>query len=157
VLASLDLDRAYRAHAPAVFRRARRILGSVDEAEEVVSEIFEALAADASSLLRADSPAGWFYATSTNRCLNRIRYGKNRLRILQSHADVPPPPVSAEDSAALRQLLSRLPEELARVAVYYYADEMTHEEIARLLGCSRRHVGDLVERLHESVGEKEHA
>jgi RNA polymerase sigma-70 factor (ECF subfamily) len=40
-----------------------------------------------------------------------------------------------------------LPEPLGHVAVYYYLDELTHEEIAELLGCSRRHVGNLLVRL----------
>jgi RNA polymerase sigma-70 factor (ECF subfamily) len=48
-----------------------------------------------------------------------------------------------------------VPEELAQAAVYYYADEMTHEEIAEVLRCSRRHVGDLLERLHQEVGRRE--
>ncbi len=51
----------------------------------------------------------------------------------------------------MRDLLARMPPELARVAVYHYADEMTHDEIALLLECSRRHVGNLIERLHERV------
>ena len=154
--AAFDLDRVYRAHAPVVFRRARRILGSAAEAEDIVSELFEALATDATSLVHASSPAGWFYTSTTNRCLNRIRHGQNRLRLLRGHAQEPPKAEpSAEDTALLRELLARLPEELARVAVHYYADEMTHEEIARLLDCSRRHVGDLVERLHAIVVEEE--
>jgi RNA polymerase sigma-70 factor (ECF subfamily) len=32
---------------------------------------------------------------------------------------------------------------------------MTHEEIAVVLGCSRRHVGDLLERLHTALREME--
>ena len=55
--------------------------------------------------------------------------------------------VSAEELAVLHAELARLPEPLAQVAVYRYVDEMTHDEIARILGCSRRHVGDLLERL----------
>jgi RNA polymerase sigma factor (sigma-70 family) len=149
--ASPELETAYRAHAPAVFRRARRILGDAHEAEEIVQEVFEALAVDAGSLARAASPAGWFYASTTNRCINRLRDAKNRLRLLHDHAPSRATAASAEDSAVLRELLGRLPEELAKVAVYYYGDEMTHEEIARLLDCSRRHVGDLVERLHEAI------
>ena len=47
----------------------------------------------------------------------------------------------------LRSLLLRMPEPLAQVAVYYYMDELTHDDISRLLDCSRRHVGDLLERL----------
>ena len=47
----------------------------------------------------------------------------------------------------MREALSTLDEELAGLAVYYYLDEMTHAEIAEQLGCSRRQVGYLLERL----------
>jgi DNA-directed RNA polymerase specialized sigma24 family protein len=40
-----------------------------------------------------------------------------------------------------------MPEPLALVAVYYYVDELSHAEIARIMGCSSRHVGNLLERL----------
>jgi RNA polymerase sigma-70 factor (ECF subfamily) len=52
-----------------------------------------------------------------------------------------------ERRAVIQQKLATLPDELARIAVYYYLDEMTHEEIARVMGCSRRHIGNLVQRL----------
>jgi RNA polymerase sigma factor (sigma-70 family) len=149
---STDLERVYRAHAPAAFRRARRILGSAHEAEEVVQELFEALAVDPDPLARTASLTAWFYTTTTNRCINRIRDKNNRLRLLREHMDpIPSRAASVEDAIVLGELLSGLPEDLAKVAVYYYADEMTHDEIAKLLGCSRRHVGNLLERLHETV------
>jgi len=43
--------------------------------------------------------------------------------------------------------LEQLPRALAEVAVYYYVDELSQQEIADLMGCSRRHVGHLIERL----------
>lgn len=151
-----DLGEAYRAHAPAVFRRARTILGSAAEAEEVVQELFESLAAAPHALQHTESPAAWFYTTTTNRCINRLRDQNNRLRLIRDRIEPPQVRASAvEDAVVLRELLSRLPEQLANVAVYYYADEMTHDEIAKLLGCSRRHVGDLVERLHDRVNARE--
>src|SRR5882762_10188743 len=147
---SAGLDHTYRSHAPAVFRRARRILGDPHEAEEVVQELFMSLVADPESLARAESPTAWFYATTTNRCINRLRDRNNRLRLLATHTQPTESQApSAEDAAVLGDLLAGLSEDLARVAVYYYGDEMTHEEIATLLGCSRRQVGNLVEQRSE--------
>jgi RNA polymerase sigma-70 factor (ECF subfamily) len=62
---------------------------------------------------------------------------------------------NAESAAIVRELLARVPDDLAEVAIHYYVDEMTHEEIARVRGCSRRHVGDLIERLHASLRDAE--
>jgi len=146
------LDALYRAHAPAVFRRARRILGSAFDADEVVQEIFVALLDRPERLEGEPSGVGWFYVTTTNRCLNRLRDRGNRDRLLLHHAAEPASaPPGGDDLLALREALARLPEELARVAVYYYGDEMTQQEISELLGCSRRHVGNLLERLEAAL------
>ena len=100
------------------------------------------------------SLATWLYSATTHLCLNRLRNGRNRGRLTAESADslpAPSPPAPADDIAALRDLLARLPRDLAQVAVYHYGDEMTHEEIAGLLGCSRRHIGHLLERLDRAV------
>jgi RNA polymerase sigma-70 factor (ECF subfamily) len=48
-----------------------------------------------------------------------------------------------------------MPDELAQVVVYAYVDEMTHQEIADVLRCSRRQVGNLLQRALELVGAEE--
>src|SRR6266699_1871973 len=105
---SSGLEHTYRSHAPAVFRRARRILGDPHEAEEVVQELFAALVVDSESLARAQSPTAWFYTTTTNRCINRLRDHRNRARLLATHirpttASQAP---SAEDAVVLADLLA---------------------------------------------------
>ena len=55
----------------------------------------------------------------------------------------------------LHSALRELPEQLALVAVYYHVDELTHEEISELLGCSRRQVGKLLARLLAHPAQKE--
>jgi RNA polymerase sigma-70 factor (ECF subfamily) len=47
-----------------------------------------------------------------------------------------------------------LPDDEARAAVYHYVDGMSHREVAEMLGCSRRHVGDLLERLRARMEER---
>jgi RNA polymerase sigma-70 factor (ECF subfamily) len=147
------LDQLYRSHGPAVLRRARQILQDEAEARDALQEIFLSLANHTSFTLR-DGTTAWFYIRTTNYCLNRLRDDKNRARLRSER--LAPPATSAlpdvETTVMARGLLERLPAPLAEVAVYYYCDEMTHEEIAALLGCSRRHVGHLVERIHAALG-----
>jgi len=91
----------------------------------------------------------WLYSATTNACLNRLRDARTRRQILERSG--PPEPARVEtapdDAVELRRLLARLPEDLARVAVHHHLDAMTHEEIASIMGCSRRHVGNLLARL----------
>ena len=142
------LERLYREQAPAVLRRARPILRDDDEARDALQEIFLSLVNNPSFEERGGTTA-WFYTRTTNFCLNRLRDDKNRARLRQVKGDLSDitAPARGEAVVLARDVLARLPPQLAEVAVYYYCDEMTHDEIAALLGCSRRHVGHLVERL----------
>jgi RNA polymerase sigma-70 factor (ECF subfamily) len=47
-----------------------------------------------------------------------------------------------------------MPDELANAAIYHFVDGLTHQEISQILGCSRRHVGDLIARIGD-WGEEE--
>jgi RNA polymerase sigma-70 factor (ECF subfamily) len=141
-----DVERLYREYGDMVLRRAQRILGSESDAQEVLQELFMSFLRDPSQLKEKTSLTGWLYGATTHLCLNTIRNKKNRLRLLSREAPAAAAPPRAEERVTARELLAQLPDELARVAIYYYLDEMTHEEIAGLIGCSRRHVGDLLEQ-----------
>jgi len=57
------------------------------------------------------------------------------------------PAGKVESMLELRRLLGSVSEEMAQACVYHYVDELTQDEIAAVMGCSRRHVGHLLERL----------
>jgi RNA polymerase sigma-70 factor (ECF subfamily) len=142
----------YRSHGAMVLRRARQITGNEHEAEEVVQEIFGKLLEEPASLDRARNPTAWLYGATTHLCLNRIRNRKNRERLLKEKVmPVEGEQRSAETAALVQQALDALPEELSAAFVYYYLDQMTHSEIAGILGCSRRQVGNLLERAHAKL------
>ena len=151
------VDSLYRVHGHAVLRRARRILGSEDEARDVVQEIFTGML-DGKTTFRGDSAVTtWLYSATTHGCLNRLRNDKTRARLLAAEnagKTEAAAGTDAESALLLRQLLARVPANLADVAILHYVDEMTHDEIAEVLGCSRRHVGNLLERLHERLREE---
>ena len=79
-----------------------------------------------------------------------MRDRDNRARLLREHVEPVPTstPARGEAVALATDVLARLPPDVAEAAVYYYCDEMTHDEIAALMRCSRRHIGHLLERLH---------
>lgn len=152
---TLDVGALYQSHGHVVLRRARQILGNEAEAEEALQEVFISLVKRPDQFQGRSALSTFLYGMTTNLCLNRIRNRKNRQRLLDVH--VKPmteqsKPSPAEKMTLLRQLLVKVePPELAEVATYYYMDEMTHAEIAEVLGCSRRHVGNLLDRFHEAA------
>jgi RNA polymerase sigma-70 factor (ECF subfamily) len=159
-LAREEIERAYREYHHSVLRRAQQMLGSEQAAREVVQEVFVSLIRDPGQFRGASALATWLYSATTHLCLNKIRDRDNRARLLDERFAPAQPaatPARVEDLAAARELLARLPEKLARVAVYHHFDGLTHDEIAAILGCSRRYVGKLLERVAELAGAKEAA
>jgi RNA polymerase sigma-70 factor, ECF subfamily len=146
------LEQLYRDHGPAVLRRARQILQDEDEARDALQEIFLSLV-DHQAFEQRGGTTAWFYTRTTHFCLNRLRDERNRARLRSERGESAPvtAPPRGETMMLARDALAQLPPQLAEVAVYYYCDEMTHDEIAALLACSRRHVGHLLERLHAST------
>ena len=143
-------DELYRRHAAGAFRRAQRLLGSAADAEEVVHDVFVALFERPAQQREALNMSAYLYAAITHACLNLIRNRRTRQRLTEEHGRVLPthdPGLGPELTTRARFLLAALPEKVADVAVYYYVDELSHGDIAEILGCSRRHVGDLLARL----------
>ena len=148
----LDLESAYRRHGRIVLRRAGALLGDRDGAREVLQEIFVSLLSDPSQFRGESSIVTYLYRATTNLCLNRLRDRRSRSRLLDEKVA---PIVSgaaeprAERLQAVRDLLARLPDDVARAVVFVYVDEMTLDEVAAVLGCSRRHVSNLLARARE--------
>jgi RNA polymerase sigma factor (sigma-70 family) len=151
--AALDLDRLYRDHGHVVLRRAKHILGNETEAGEVLQQVFMSLV-ERPGQFRGDSSVTTFlYAMTTNACLNRLRSSRRRTVLIEKHfpAGDGQPAVPPAETMAAAQLLARLPDRLAKIAVYYFVDEMTRDEIADLIGVSRRQVGNLINQMLEEA------
>jgi len=148
----LDVEQLYRAHGYHVLRRARRLLRSETEAQDVLQELFLSLVNDPGQFRQESSAVTWFYGAATHLCLNRIRNRKTRLRLLHERSPVSETQRSRTENILIaEELLAALPDEEAQAVIHYYIDECTHDEIARLLACSRRHVGNLIERSQERL------
>lgn len=142
-------DEWYRKHAAGALRRALRLLGSEADAAEVVQDLFVSLF-ERPEQYRGGDMTAFMYRAVTHACLNLMRDQRNRYRLMLEHGrDAPSddPGLHPEWALTARAVLEDMPEPLAQVAVYYHLDELSQQEIAEILGCSRRHVGDLLERL----------
>jgi RNA polymerase sigma factor (sigma-70 family) len=156
-----SFDALYRLHAPTVQRRARALLGNEADAWEVVQDVFMSLYERPAQFSGKSQLSTYLYSVTTHNCLNRIRAQKNRSRLLTARASEAPSPgpdmLDPESLSLLHDVLRRLPEPLATVAAYYYVDDLSHEEIAQFVGCSRRQVGNLLERVVAATREMEEA
>lgn len=127
------------------------MVGAAD-ASDVVQGLFVDL------LQRGDVPLDlpYLYRAVTNRCLTLLRDESNRARLLERGG---PPArssrVSVDERVIDRDLLEKLVRELdpdhSEVLAYRYLDDMTQDEIATLLGLSRKTIGHRLERIREVV------
>jgi len=148
----LSLEGLYARYSRSVFRRARTLLADTESAKDATQEVF-IRAMNARGVDFDATPMAWLYRTTTNLCLNRLRDAKRRGELLAVWPAAPPTESDADARVTVRQILEQVPEDLHEVAVYHYVDGLSHEEIASMVGVSRRTVGNRLVTFHELVGE----
>jgi RNA polymerase sigma-70 factor, ECF subfamily len=143
----------YERYGRALIRKAERILRNGDDARDVVHSIFVDM------LQSNDGPADlpYLYRVVTHRCLSFLRDEKNRSRLLAQHDDALRGPARTRlderviDLDMLVKLVAALDDESAQVLVYRYLDDMTQEEIAAVLGLSRKTIGKRLDAITGAV------
>jgi RNA polymerase sigma-70 factor (ECF subfamily) len=133
----------YKKFGPAIYTRCRRILKDAAAAEDATQEVFLRVARSLDETPSSPEALAWIYRIATNHCLNEIRSRKQRARIATSLPEVNAG-YGGEDAVANRELarriIQRAPTRLAKSAYLYHVDGMSHEEVADVLGHSRRTV-----------------
>jgi RNA polymerase sigma factor (sigma-70 family) len=151
------MDALYRRYGPMVLRRARAILGDEQAARDTMQEVFLRALGEGAKFRHQASPVTWLYRATTNHCLNVLRDGARRQRLIALHRPPPPESAAPEDRVALAAVLREVPESLREIAIYYYLDQMNQDEIAGVCGVSRRTVGNRLEEFRslarEAAGE----
>jgi RNA polymerase sigma-70 factor (ECF subfamily) len=145
---------AYRRYGPALVRKAERMLGNREDARDAVQGLFVELLGGERDGERLELP--YLYRALTNRCLNQLRDGKTRARLLAREEESLRPIRTRHEDAVigldlLTKLCGRLDAKVAEVLVYRYVDDLTQEEIATLCGTSRKTVNARLGRIHDEV------
>jgi RNA polymerase sigma-70 factor (ECF subfamily) len=89
--AETDLEFSERAerHRRELHVHCYRMLGSFDEAEDVVQEVMLQAWRRRGDLERPEHLRAWLYKIATNRCLDHLRSKQRRVATLSSYRDVP--------------------------------------------------------------------
>jgi RNA polymerase sigma-70 factor (ECF subfamily) len=147
-----EIGAHFRRHAAMVYRRALILLGNKSDAEDATQEVFMRALRSAEGFAGRSQVSTWLYQITTNYCLNAIRNRGQRAKLFEEHlpdlTEDTPSAIAPSDLLTLRKLLSEADTELATAAVYVYIDGMSHEEAARVLGVSKRTVGNMLERFN---------
>jgi RNA polymerase sigma-70 factor (ECF subfamily) len=151
VVATADLEAAFRRHYPALREKCRRMLRDSQEADDVAQETFVRLwNADLGSALGANDGrlvTAWIYKTSTRIAIDRIRARQTRSRLAPAPEDVAPDLAAGfEARAGLERLAAELPERELELLLLHRWDGLTHPEIAEVTGHSARTVRRVLKR-----------
>jgi RNA polymerase sigma factor (sigma-70 family) len=137
------LQQIYDLYGPQVLRRARTLLRDPEGARDATQEVFLRAVQDPRSV--GACPLPWLFRVTKNLCLNNLRDHRRRGRLLAGRDGEVAAPRSAggpDARVAVGELLARVPAHLQEIAVHYYVDDLSHEDIAAIVGVSRRTVGN---------------
>ena len=153
-ISQLDPGELYTRYGGVVLRRIRRFYNQ-EEALDVLQEVFVRAIEKAPSFRGDCAPTTWLYQLTTRYCLNRLRNEGRRRELWLEQGDLfwsqPVTQPGQEGRALLRELWRSLDEELVMIGIYYFVDGMSHAEIARRVGCSRRTVGNRLDELQRQA------
>ncbi|HKP56654.1 MAG TPA: sigma-70 family RNA polymerase sigma factor [Polyangiales bacterium] len=143
----------YQRHGPALVRKARRLLSNQADAQDIVQALFVDLLASG----HTDVDLPYLYRAVTHRCLSLLRDQKNRARLLAREEPALRGVVRTrcDDEAIGIDLIAKVLAELdarsAELLVYRYFDDLSQDEIAELVGVSRKTVGKLLQTVRAVV------
>ena len=148
-----DVERLYVRYGPMVLRRAVALLRDREAALDALQAVFIRALRTADAFRAEASPVTWLYRITTNLCLNVLRDEARRAELWaeQGPRGDATDGHAAEARVQMAQILRRVRPDLQEIAFYYLVDELKHEEIAALLGVSRRTIGYRLEEFRAAI------
>ena len=138
-------EELYRQHARRLFGLVMRMIGSADEAEDLLQEVFLQAYRKLSGF-RGDSALGtWLYRLTMNHCLDHLRGRQAKMtRATESlddgNVDEPaaasPLVPAAINRVDLERAIERLPDGARAAFLLHDVEGFEHREIAQILGIS---------------------
>ena len=137
-------EELYRRHAPRVLGLARRMVGSGEDAEDAVQDVFLAVFRKLESFRGESSLATWLYRLAMNVCLDRLRSRGSRERKVTDAFDAddashvgPPQPVGRLSPGAaidLERAIAALPDAARAAFLLHDVEGFDHQEGGAILG-----------------------
>ena len=156
----LAFEVAFERHGGAILGFCRHMLGSREEAEDAVQHTFAAAFNDLQrGGERQIALKPWLYTIARNRCLSVLRARREPTAELE---EIPTEGLheQVERRAELRELLGdlrELPEEQRAALLLAEAADLSHAEVAGVLGCEVARVKALVFRARSGLIERREA
>jgi RNA polymerase sigma-70 factor (ECF subfamily) len=138
------LTALYRRYGPAIYARCRALLTDDGAAEDATQETFLRVHRHLDRVPEAREALYWIYRVATNYCLNEIRDRRARALPQDELPEIAEAIGASEvrlgDRDLVRRLVERARPKVRTIAWLYHVDGFEQEEIAAIVGVSRRTV-----------------
>lgn len=127
----------------------RKMLSSADGAEDALQDVWLDVLRHLPRLAQPQALRAWLYRIARDRAFRRLRaVGREPVQLDETHLVAEQPDegtFSEEDAAQIHAALDDLPAHQREVLVLRFVEDMSYEEIARVIGCE---LGTVRSRLH---------
>jgi RNA polymerase sigma-70 factor (ECF subfamily) len=145
----------YLKFGPLIYRRCLKLLADPELSGDACQEVFVRAVRHADRLVSDRECLPWLYRVTTNYCLNLIRDNDKAVMVPLCAEDFLGDNHNLERAAAageeVRQLLRCFSDTDAQIALFAFLDRMTQEEIAEVMGISRKTVGKRLRSIAEKA------
>jgi len=158
-------------HQRSVLNLIYRFIGDPTKSQDLAQEVFLRVWQAARSYEPKAKFTTWLYRIAANLCLNELKSSRRKRWLRFFHADTEEQAVGEEDfsngspspedlllareqSRQITSALQSLPENQRMVLILKRYDDLSYEEIARILNCSVSAVESLLVRAKKNLQEK---
>ena len=147
-------------HQAAVLSYCRHMLGSRDEAEDAVQQAFVSAHGD---IVASDKPIrfkAWIFTIARNRCLSILRARREQPTEHVEHVSTVGLGEEVEHRADLKELLAdmrELPDDQRAALILSELGDLSHAEVAEVIGCEVAKVKSLVFQARSGLMERRQA
>src|SRR5690606_3014525 len=130
-----EFEAFFAANFTMVRSSVRFVCGDAARADDATQEAFIKAYARWGRIRRYDDPAAWVRHVAVNATRDAARSERRRAdREARAHSPWPPPVSPPTEPQSPLSLLEHLPDRQRAVAALYYLDDMSTQEISRVLG-----------------------
>ena len=145
-----------------VYSIALRYAGDGAAAMDITQDVFVKLFSTLAGFRGESSFETWLYRLVVNRCLDSRRKLRRLLPFLDARVSEPARVnepmterlIRGERRQAVRAAIDKLSPDLRLAVVLRYTEELSYEEMAEVLGCSKGTVASRLNRAHEKLARR---
>jgi RNA polymerase sigma-70 factor, ECF subfamily len=141
-------DELVERYSPRLRYFLRKLLASADGAEDALQDVWLDVVRHLPRLADSQALVAWLYAIARGHAFGRLRKMRPMEQLDESQVvdgATDEEDFSSEDAARIHAALDELPAEQREVLVLRFLEDMSYEQIARVVGCQ---LGTVRSRIH---------